>query len=378
MKIGFLIHNLHSGGAERQIVELAKGVKALGHDVAVCVYSPGKFFEPELHQAGIPVIELSPSGYWQKFSLVYGWLRKWNPHVLQAFLPGPNVLAELTTLLPHTWKVVVSERILDPTFDLTSKFLRHLHRRADWVTTNSYANMDQLLLDLPYLKGKSSVIWNMVDLERFVLANPKPKQSDDGIVRFLCVAGLRAQKNGPKLLEALHQLRNRGIENFHVRWVGMYRPEVSEQAQMYQEMFNCVEKYKLKKHFAFVGEKKDMVLEYNSVDALVLVSLFEGLPNVACEAMACQLPVVLSNIADNAKIVGESGAGFLCVPHDSQSIANAMERMINLSEGERHTMGRAARRFSENHFTRERLIEGYTQTYQVVCNGNSTGRAKLE
>jgi hypothetical protein len=82
--------------------------KSLPLAVAVCVYSSGNFFAPELHQAGIPLIEISPSGYWQKFSLVYGWLRKWKPHVLQAFLPGPNILAELTTLLPHSWKVVVS------------------------------------------------------------------------------------------------------------------------------------------------------------------------------------------------------------------------------------------------------------------------------
>jgi len=364
MKIGFLIHNLNSGGSERQMVELAKGVKALGHEVEVCVYSPGRFFESELQQAGIPLIELFPSGYWQKFNLVYSWLRKWNPHVLQAFLPGPNLLAELTTLLPHSWKVVVSERIMDPTSYLTTKFIRQLHRRADWVTTNSYANMDQLLLNVPSLKGKSSVIWNMVDLEHFVPAHFQPKQLGDGIIRFLCVAGLKVQKNVPRLLEALHLLRNRGINNFHVRWVGEYRSEDSEQAQVFHEMLSLVKKYDLENFFAFVGEKNDMVREYNSVHALVLVSLFEGLPNVACEAMACQLPVVLSDVADNVQIVKESGSGFLCSPHDPTSIANAMERMISLSEGERSAMGQAARRFGEKRFTRERLIESYMQVYQ--------------
>jgi len=52
--------------------------------------------------------------------------------------------------------------------------------------------------------------------------------------------------------------------------------------------------------------------------------------------------VVLSDVADNAKILEESGSGFLCSPHDATSIANPMERMINLSEAERPAMGQAA------------------------------------
>ena len=73
---------------------------------------------------------------------------------------------------------------------------------------------------------------------------------------------------------------------------------------------------------------------------------------------------MLSDVADNAKILEESGSGFLCSPHDATSIANAMERIINLSAAERHAMGQAARRFSENRFIGERLIESYMELYQ--------------
>lgn len=367
MKIGFLIHGLNSGGAERQLVLLAKEFKKQGHEVAMCVYSPGRFFEPELQRAGIPLIELSPSCRWQKFIQVYRWLREWKPQVLQAFLPRPNALAELTTLLPHSWKVVVSERDAGKT-NLTTKFLRQLHRRANWITTNSYAGMDQLLGDIPSVKNKTSVIWNMVDLEHFVPAITKRGPTDVGVFQFLFPANFRIQKNGSKLLEALCLLRSRGINNFHVRWVGKHRPEDIEQAQVHQEMLSLAKSYQLEAHIAFVGEKKNMFCEYNSVDALVLVSWFEGVPNVVCEAMACQVPVVLSNVGDNAKIVGESGAGFLCVPQDTQSIADAMERMITLSEGERTTMRQAARSFAEKYFNSRRFLENYIQVYEKALN----------
>jgi len=114
MRIGLLIDTLNSGGAQRQLVLLAKELKARGHDVAVCVYMPGRFYARELQSAGIELIEMQPANRWQKFTMVYAWLRKWKPQILQAFLEMPSALAELTSLLPHSWKIVGSERSVEP------------------------------------------------------------------------------------------------------------------------------------------------------------------------------------------------------------------------------------------------------------------------
>jgi glycosyltransferase involved in cell wall biosynthesis len=365
MRIGLLIDTLNSGGAQRQLVMLAKALKTRGHKVAICVYMPGRFYAPELRLVGIELVELYPTNQWQKFTMVYAWLRKWRPQVLQAFLDMPNALAELTSLGPHSWKIVVSERVADLP---PNRLIRQLHRRADWVTTNSYANMDQLRMAVPTLKAKSSVIWNMVDLEYFSPPAATPDRTCDGIVRFLCVASMDPRKNAPGLVEALHLLRRRNIHNFHVSWVGTVQPKDASHAMTYEETVDLLKRYQLENHFTFAGEKADVVHEYHAADVLVLVSFYEGLPNVVCEAMACGLPVVLSDVSDHRKVIDDGRTGFLCSPHDAISIADALHSIIRLSVGQRHTMGELARKAAEEQFNRERFVEAYECIYRALVN----------
>jgi glycosyltransferase involved in cell wall biosynthesis len=361
MRIGLLIDTLDSGGAQRQLVVLAKELKMLGHEVAVCVYMPGRFYGHELERAQIELVELHPRNRWQKFTMVYAWLRRCRPHILQAFLDGANAIAELTSLLPHSWKVVVSERFTGPPPNRVTRLRRQLHRRADWITTNSYTNMEQILLAVPTLRAKSSVIWNMVDLQHFSPPHVEPNRTSDDIVRFLCVASIDPRKNALCLVEALHLLRRRYIHNFHVRWVGKVQHTTT-----YEKMRSLVKQYQLDNHFTFAGEKVNVVQEYHTADALVLVSLFEGLPNVVCEAMACGLPVVLSDVSDHRKMVEEGRTGFLCSSHEAGSIADALQSIIGLPGGLRRAMGELARKAAEDQFNRERFIEKYDRVYRSL------------
>jgi len=381
MRIGLLIDTLNSGGAQRQLVLLAKELKARGHDVAVCVYMPGRFYARELQSAGIELIEMQPANRWQKFTMVYAWLRKWKPQILQAFLEMPSALAELTSLLPHSWKIVGSERNVEPfpitqqQKRLTHRLIRYLHRRADWITTNSHANMAQLLHSVPNLEAKVSVIWNMVDLEQFSRPTVTLAWAENSIIRFLCVASMYQHKNGPRLIEALHLLRQRDIHNFHVRWVGRFQPEDANNAKTYAEVIALVQRYQLQNHFTFAGEKENVVHEYHTADALVLVSLCEGMPNVVCEGMACQLPVVLSDVSDHSRIVEEGRTGFLCSPYDTGSIADALQSIIRLPAEQRRAMGKAARRAAEAQFNRKSFIDGYERIYRHLLNtATSPGR----
>jgi glycosyltransferase involved in cell wall biosynthesis len=370
MRIGLLIDTLNSGGAQRQLVVLAKELKMLGHEVIVCIYMPGRFYAHELQKAQIELIELHPKNRWQKFSMVYAWLQKWQPQVVQTFLEGANAIAELTSVLPHSWKIVVSERYTGPPPNRVKRLRWQLHRRADWITTNSYANMEQILRVVPTLKAKSSVIWNMVDLEHFSPSTITSNRTSDGIVRFLCVASMAPRKNALCLVEALHLLHRRNIHNFHVRWVGSLQPNACH-TTMYEKLCRLVKQYQLEHHFTFTGEKANVVQEYYAADALVLVSLFEGLPNVVCEAMASGLPVVLSDVSDHRKMVEEGRTGFFCSPHEAGSIADALQSIIRLPEGPRRAMGELARKAAENQFNRERFIEEHERVYRRICQGCS-------
>jgi glycosyltransferase involved in cell wall biosynthesis len=374
MRIALLIDTLSSGGAQRQLVLLAKSLKLRGHEVAVCVYSNGRFYSTALEEAGVELVEINSGSRWEKLFGVYRWLRKWRPQVLQAFLIMPGALAELTSFLPHTWKIVVSERNVEPfPFARRSRVLgrlvRQLHRRADWITTNSHANKELMIQDMSFLEAKTSVVWNMVDMNRFCKSTLTKNQSkEDGIVRFLCVASMYHHKNGPKLIKALRILKERNILNFHLRWVGRYEPKDLNNFKAYKEVMNLVREYKLENYFEFVGEKQDVLCEYRRADALVLVSLIEGLPNAVCEAMACGLPLVLSNVSDHAKIIGEMSTGFLCSPHEPERIADALQAMISLPAEQRFSMGQRARKTAEIKFDGDKFVDEYEAIYRRVID----------
>ena len=103
----------------------------------------------------------------------------------------------------------------------------------------------------------------------------------------------------------------------------------------------CLTKKRIKNN----GTVPQYYVEGNhEADIFCLPSLYEGYPNVICEAMACGLPVVCSNVCDNPLIVENGVGGFLFNPISEENIANALELMINLSKKDKLNMSRHNRR----------------------------------
>jgi glycosyltransferase involved in cell wall biosynthesis len=68
-------------------------------------------------------------------------------------------------------------------------------------------------------------------------------------------------------------------------------------------------------------------LYLNASDALLLPSILEGSPNIVKEAMACNLPVVATDVGDVAEVVGGTAGCAVC-PRDPQALAEALERAL--------------------------------------------------
>ncbi|HZR41866.1 MAG TPA: glycosyltransferase [Ktedonobacteraceae bacterium] len=68
-----------------------------------------------------------------------------------------------------------------------------------------------------------------------------------------------------------------------------------------------------------------MVQYMNASNALILPSIAEGSPNVVKEAMACNVPVVATNVGDVAEVIGRTEGCSVC-PHDAEELAAGLER----------------------------------------------------
>ncbi len=64
MRIAFLVRSLEYGGAERQLVALAIGLKARGDDVRVIALYGGGSLATQLRNSGVDVVDVGKRGRW--------------------------------------------------------------------------------------------------------------------------------------------------------------------------------------------------------------------------------------------------------------------------------------------------------------------------
>lgn len=71
---------------------------------------------------------------------------------------------------------------------------------------------------------------------------------------------------------------------------------------------------------------------YQQADVVVNPSLYEGMPNVVLEAMACGLPVVASAVRGNDSLVRSGDTGFLFPLADGDALCAALQEIRDKPE----------------------------------------------
>ena len=119
----------------------------------------------------------------------------------------------------------------------------------------------------------------------------------------------------------------------------------------------------------FVGEQHDLVPWLSVADLFLLPSAQESFGLAALEAMACEVPVVASNVGGLPEIIEDGVTGFLCPP---DAVATMAERAIELlrDHGRRAAMGRAAAEVVRTRYCTDRVVPLYEAAYRAVLEGS--------
>lgn len=368
MRIVFLIRSLHYGGAERQLVALAKGLKERGHSVLVAVFYPGGPLEKDLEDSGVPVNILDKHGRWDVFPFLWrliSLVRYEKPDILLGYLPVPNLLTVLLKpLLPRikmVWGVRASNVDLSRYDWLVRVVFRiecFFSRFADLIIVNSRAGQEYHLKH-GFPESKMVVVPNGIDTERFV---PDPEarhrvRKEWGITDneklIGIVARLDPMKDYPTFLKAASLLAK---ERDDVRFVC-----VGDGPEPYKsELKRLAQALKLEDKLIWAGSRDDMPAVYNALDIASSSSSYgEGFPNVVGEAMACGVPCVVTDVGDSAWIIGDTG---LAVgPKDPVALAKSISKMLKeLDDNSTQIAEKVRTRIVEN-FSLSRLITNTNQ-----------------
>lgn len=334
-KILCLIDGLESGGAERQMLNLAVGLKKNGHEIKLMTFYDTIFYLKELDNAGISVLYNALSKYkCLRFFILWWVIRTFNPAMVVVYKDGACMVACVTRIF-KTFHLVVSERNTTQLLSWKTRLKFLLYRRADWIVPNSFSQAAYIKEHYPNLYRKIKVITNVVDVTRF-----KPTYGRQSVKtpHIVTVAKFMRQKNYLAFCEAIKIIADKGIK-VHFDWYGSFKFD----KDYFDEVQERIGVLGIKDYITIYEPTFDVELVYQQSYAFCLPSIYEGFPNALCEAMSCGLPVACSNVCDNSIIMKDKKNGFIFDPHDVRDIADKLQCLVSISDEERELMSIANR-----------------------------------
>ena len=357
-----------SGGLYDFRNELVTRLIGAGHEVVISL--PDELRVPELQAEGARVIytEINRRGMnpFEDLKLLNAYkklLRDEKPNVVVGYTIKPNVyggFASAKAGIPYIGTITG----LGSTFqggnakkELVKKLVIMMYRiglkKSKCVFFQNSFNRG-IFEKYGIVKGVKTKLVNGsgVDLERH---NPEPYPGHaDEVIRFLYVGRLMKEKGTKEYLEAAHRLHEEFGDRVSVSAIGYYEDDCRELVE------ESVKKHELK----MIPFNKDIHPFFKEADVVVMPSYHEGMSNVLMEASSTARPVLASNINGCKEIVDDNVSGFLFEPRDSDSLHEAMRKMVLLSPDERKAMGIAARKKVEREFDRHSIIDAYIDEIQ--------------
>ncbi len=364
MRLLFVIDNLDTGGAQRQMVSLAAGLHQRGHQIDLFCYAPGDLLAGPLQAAGIRVT-VHPKRSRFSPGVVFALRRQMRAgryDLILSYLPTPNVYTILAArTLPRPPRIVISERsVLGDKVNALEEACHQLYRLADHLVVNAHHQRLAFSRRYPWLHNRISTVYNGVDTNAFC---PSEREPADQPFRLLAIGSIAPEKNGLCLTSALAILEREWGLRPSVSWAGQHVIKYAKRASCIHQMESEIAARGLTERWQWLYQRQNVVPLYQEHHALVHPSYVEGLPNVVCEALSCGRPVIVSNVLDHPRLVQDGVSGYLFDPQDPHDLARCIKALHDLPAGERHAMGQNGRRFAESCLSLERLCNDYERLF---------------
>ena len=376
-----VISDLEFGGAQRQVVELANHMDSRECELHVCSLADYVPLADALRNRETRFRFMLRR--WRfDFTVVFRlakFLREVRADVVHSYLFDATIAARLAGRLARRPVVIDTERNTDYVLKKIESFAFRLTRWCNDLTiANSRAGAAFNSRALKQALSIYRVVHNGVDTERFQPRDASALRAELGVRPDELVVGMFAsfkpQKNHPLLLKAARRLLDRAVP-FRLLLVGdeLYKG-MSNSVEYKQQVEKLVDELKLRPHCLFAGNRQDVERFYNVCDVTALPSLFEGTPNVALESMASGVPVVATNVADNAYVVPDGRAGFIVELNDEVAMADQLGRLLT-DKALRSSMSQAARAWVLQEFSCARLAEKTLAIYREAVQMKAERRS---
>jgi teichuronic acid biosynthesis glycosyltransferase TuaC len=194
------------------------------------------------------------------------------------------------------------------------------------------------LMNTIYLKKKAVLIPNGVNMKTF-----RP------LKKYYCLKKLKLKTNKPKIVFLCNT--NSIGKNYHL-------------LEKSTNFFN-ITNYEI--HHPYPISHENIVYWLNASDVLVMTSFYEGSPNIIKEAMACNCPIVSTDVGDVREIIGNT-EGCYITSFNPENVADQIMKALEYSKKHGKTNGRI--RLIHLGLDLETIAKRIVSVYQDILNKN--------
>jgi glycosyltransferase involved in cell wall biosynthesis len=135
----------------------------------------------------------------------------------------------------------------------------------------------------------------------------------------------------------------------------------------YGDIVSFPEELGIKDDVVFTGyvDEETLLDLYNNALAFVYPSLYEGFGLPPLEAMACGVPVIVSNIPPLIEVAGDAALSFS--PHDHEELAGLLDKLISSPSLRSDMIKKGTTRAKD--YSWKRVAESTMRTYGRVLKG---------
>ena len=366
MKLFLLSTSMGMGGADQQILTLARAMRGRGHDVRIVSLAPLGQMGLEAQREGIPTDSLDLRRnliHLLRIGRLVRMLRQWRPDILHSHMVHANLLASAVRPLTRVKALVATIHSINDGGPIRMAAYRASSAVVDRFTIISRLAAERYVGIGAVPARLVEVIPNAVDIDAFrKVPEARPAiRAELGIgdeFVWIAVGRFEEAKDYPTMIAAFAQLAaQRPRSRLLLVGKGSLQPDVERR----------VHAAALEQRVQFLGVRRDVTRLLSAADGYLLSSAWEGMPVVLLEAAAAELPIVATRVGGIAEVVDDGVTGVLVPPGDPAALASAMDRIEDSAPESRAAMGAGGRELVERRYATKHVMDVWERLYYELA-----------
>lgn len=366
IKALFIIWSLEKGGAERFLASLVQNLDREKVDPVVCCLNWKGIWAKELEEKGIKVIALEKKMGLdlRAFFKLIKFMKQERFDIVNTQLWESDTMGRAAAILAGIPVIISTAQNVDVWKKWRHRAIdRVLSFWTDKIISVSEAAREYYHKEVGIPSSKITVIPNAIDTSKFENTGKIDHLYDElGVKKenfvLTCVGRLTEQKGQVYLLDSVALLKDR-YPNIRVLLIGEGENENSLRKLCADLHINTM--------VHFLGFRNDIAQILKLSDALVLPSIYEGLPLCVLEAMSAAKPAIVTDAGGNREVVEDKKTGFIVPPRDTVALAEAIKNLITLPDKGK-AIGEKGREIIRNNFSIKTIADRTTELFLSLRN----------